>query len=160
MMIKPNPEYMHLAIEEAEKNLKKIYGGPFGACIVKGKRVLAVSRNLVLKNNDATLHAEMNAIKEASRKLNNFVLSGCVIYSTTEPCPMCFSAIHWARIDAVVYGTNILDAQNSGFNELSIPANKMKKYGASKVKVIPGFMADECNKLFQVWDKLENKKLY
>ncbi len=151
---------MRLAIREAKKNLKTIDGGPFGVCIVKGSKVLSVSRNLVLKKNDPTLHAEVCAIKEASRKLGNFVLSGCVIYSTCEPCPMCFSAIHWARIEAVVYGTNILDAKSSGFNELSIPANKMKQYGRSKVKVIAGFMADECRELFQDWDKLENKRLY
>ncbi|TBR19641.1 nucleoside deaminase [bacterium] len=151
---------MRLAIREARKNLKTMHGGPFGACIVKGNKVLAVSRNLVLKKNDPTLHAEICAIKEASRKLGDFVLSGCVLYSTCEPCPMCFSAIHWARIDAVVYGANILDAKNSGFNELSIPANKMKQYGNSKVRVFAGFMPDDCRELFKAWDKLENKRLY
>ncbi len=151
---------MRLAIKEAKKNFKNIEGGPFGACIVKDNKVLAVSRNLVLKNNDATLHAEINAIRKASRKTGNFDLSGCIIYSTTEPCPMCFSAIHWARITAVVYGTNILDAKGAGFNELSIPAVKMKQYGRSRVKIFPGFMPSECRELFKVWNKLENKRIY
>ncbi len=84
---------MRMAIREARKNLKKMDGGPFGACIVRGGRILAVSRNMVLKN-DATCHAEMNAIRIASKKVKGFDLSGCTIYSTTEPCPMCFSAIH------------------------------------------------------------------
>lgn len=150
---------MLLAIKEARKNLKKIDGGPFGACIVKGGRVLAVARNTVLKN-DATCHAEINAIRIASKKIKNFDLAGCTIYSTTEPCPMCFSAIHWAGIDTVSYGAGIADARKLGFNELSISAQKLKRIGKSKIKIFPGFLRKECLGLFQDWDKLEEKKLY
>ncbi|MDD8016577.1 MAG: nucleoside deaminase, partial [Acidobacteriota bacterium] len=88
---------MRLALREARKNLRTLAGGPFGACIVKDGRVVATARNTVLKN-DSTAHAEVNAIRKACRKLDTFDLSGCEIYSTAEPCPMCFSAIHWARI--------------------------------------------------------------
>src|SRR5512147_2223965 len=102
------------ALAEARKNLVRADGGPFGAAIVKDGRVIAVARNTVLRD-DATAHAETNAIRKASKKLGTFDLSGCEIYSTTEPCPMCFGAIHWARIGTVYYGTAIRDAARSGF---------------------------------------------
>lgn len=85
-------KYMRLAIQEARTNLKDIKGGPFGACIIKKNKVLLLSRNTVLEN-DATCHAEINAIYLVSFKLKTFNLSGCVIYFTTGPCPMCFGAI-------------------------------------------------------------------
>jgi len=150
---------MRLAIKEAEINLKKMSGGPFAACIVKGNRILAVARNTVLKN-DATSHAEINAIRKASKKLKNFDLSGCIIYSTTEPCPMCFSAIHWARISTIVYGSNISDADKIGFNELKISDFKLKGLGKCKIKIIKGLMLKECRKLMSDWNSLENKLVY
>jgi tRNA(Arg) A34 adenosine deaminase TadA len=151
--------YMRLAIKEAQKNFKTMAGGPFGACIIKGKRVLAVARNTVLKK-DATAHAEINAIRAASRKLKSFNLSGCVIYSTTEPCPMCFAAIHWSGISQVVYGTTILEAKRIGFNELTISAAKLKKIGKLKIKLTKSVLANECRKLFESWAALPNKKFY
>ena len=150
---------MYFALREAQKNLSDMRGGPFGACIVKGNKVIAISRNTVLKQ-DATCHAEINAIRQASKKLRTYDLSGCWIYSTTEPCPMCFSAVHWAGISVLVYGNTITDAKRIGFNELSIPTARMKKLGGAKLKVIPGFMRDEANRLFKKWDKLPNKKFY
>jgi guanine deaminase len=159
MKDKLSERFMRLALLEAGKNLKKLEGGPFGACIVKNGVVIALARNTVLKS-DATAHAEINAIRIASRKLKSFDLSGCAIYSTTEPCPMCFSAIHWARIGAIVYGTNIADAKKIGFNELSISSAKMKKLGRSKVRIVKGFLVDECRQLFANWYKLEGRKLY
>lgn len=155
----PSAEFMLLAVQEARKNLKTISGGPFGACIVKDGRPLAVARNSVLKT-DATAHAEINAIRIASRKLKSFDLSGCVIYSTTEPCPMCFSAIHWARIKAIVYGTSIADAKKIGFNELSITNINMIRLGKSRIKVFSGFLLAECKRLFADWYRLEKKRLY
>jgi len=152
-------KYMRLAIKEAQINLKKMSGGPFGACIIKGKRVLAVARNTVLKN-DATCHAEINAIRKASKKIKNFDLSGCVIYSTTEPCPMCFSAIHWARISTIIYGSNISDADKIGFNELKVSNFELKNLGKSKIRIVKGFMIKECRKLLSDWGMLENKVIY
>ena len=159
MKHKLSPEYMRLAIEEARKNLRKMDGGPFGACIVKSGKVLAVTRNTVLKK-DAACHAEVNAIRKTSKKLKTYDLSGCIIYSTTEPCPMCFSAIHWARIDSVIFGTRIIDAKKIGFNELSISAKKMKSLGKSRVKIFPKFLVKECRSLFKAWSALKNKNLY
>jgi tRNA(Arg) A34 adenosine deaminase TadA len=154
-----NAKFMRLAIKEARKNIKTMEGGPFGACIVKNGRVLAVARNTVLKS-DATSHAEINAIRKASLRIKNFDLSGCIIYSTTEPCPMCFSAIHWARIEAVIYGTSICDVKKVGFNELSISCGKMKKEGFSKVQLFSGYLKKECLHLLRDWGALENKRLY
>lgn len=159
MKAAPAKRYMQLAIDVAGKNLKSMEGGPFGACIVKSGRVIATARNTVLKNS-ATHHAEINAIRMASRRLKNYDLSGSIIYSTTEPCPMCFAAIHWARIEEVVYGTSIADAERIGFNELRISNQSMKSMGKSKVLIHPGFMRQECLKLFQEFDSMDNKRLY
>lgn len=156
----PEPEYMRLAIAEARKNLDNLEGGPFGACVVKNNKVVAIARNTVLVNNDATCHAEVNAIRKASRKLKDYYLSGCVIYSTTEPCPMCFSAIHWAKIEAVYFGTAINDVKKLGFDELRISCKKMKATGKSRVKVISGFLTKECRELLADWNKLEKKQVY
>ncbi|MFH1665403.1 MAG: deaminase, partial [Candidatus Omnitrophota bacterium] len=87
-------------------------------------------------------------------------LSGCEIYSTTEPCPMCFSAIHWARIHKLIYGTSIDDVRKLGFNELTIPAARMKREGGSPVKMEPGFMRAECEQLLKFWETLPDKKVY
>jgi guanine deaminase len=159
MNIKPNARFMRLALREARKNLINMRGGPFGACIVKGNKVISVSCNTVLQK-DASCHAEINAIRMASKKLKTCDLSGCSIYSTTEPCPMCFSAIHWAKIGLLIYGNAISDAKRAGFNELSIPSATMKKLGGSKLKMISGFMRDEANGLFKEWNKLPNKRSY
>jgi guanine deaminase len=150
---------MLLAIREARKNLKTMHGGPFGACIVKNGQVLAVARNTVLRQ-DATCHAEINAIRIASSKIKSYNLSGCQIYSTTEPCPMCFGAIHWSKIDTLIYGTSIQDAKRLGFNELRIPCRKMKSHGRSKMAIFSGFMREGCLDLFKDWADLEGRVVY
>lgn len=148
------------AIQSAERGMRRGEGGPFGAVIIKSGKILAVAHNTVLKNQDATCHSEVNAIRIASKKLRKFDLKGCVIFSTNEPCPMCFSAIHWARIGKVVFGTRIRDVQKRGFNELSIPSVRMKKAGKSRVKIRSGFMKRECLELLKKWDVLDKKQLY
>lgn len=155
----PDRKNMEKAVREARRNLKTLDGGPFGACIVRDGAVLAVARNTVLRN-DATAHAEVNAIRKACRRVGSHDLSGAVIYSTTEPCPMCFSAIHWARIGTIVYGTNISDARRTGFNELEISNRRLKALGRSSVAIIGGFLRAECLALFQAWDSLPGKRLY
>ncbi len=152
-------KYMRLAISEARKNFKTMAGGPFGACIVKGNKVIALSRNTVLAQ-DATCHAEVNAIRQASKELKTFDLSGCVIYSTTEPCPMCFSAIHWARIKSVFYGTAVADVKELGFDELPVSCAQMKAMGRSRIKLTRAFLINECLKLLEGWKALENKQVY
>jgi guanine deaminase len=155
----PDRAFMELAVREARKNLRTIGGGPFGACIVRNGAVLSVARNTVLRN-DATAHAEINAIRKACRKLGTHDLSGSIIYSTTEPCPMCFSAVHWARIGAIVYGTNIADARKTGFHELEISNRRLKALGRSPIEIIGGFLRPECLDLFEAWNALPGKRLY
>ena len=156
---RPQAGPMRKAIAEARKNIARPDGGPFGACIVKDGRIVAVARNTVLKD-DATCHAEVNAIRKASKKLGTFDLTGCEIYSTTEPCPMCFGAIHWARIGTLYFGTGIADAARAGFHELPISNAKMKAIGRSRIRLVPGFMRPECQELFDAWLILPDKTRY
>ena len=153
-------KFMLKAIEEARSGSSAGEGGPFGVVIVKDGEVLASAHNTVLKDNDPTQHAEVKAISEASRKLGNYDLSGCDIYSTTEPCPMCFGAIHWARIGRLFYGTDIEDVKKLGFNELAIPARYMKEAGDSPLEIHSGFMREECEGLLKFWENLPDKRVY
>ena len=155
----PEKRFMTRAIREARRNLVRPDGGPFGACIVKDGIVVAVARNTVLAH-DATCHAEVNAIRKASGKLGTFDLSGCEIYSTTEPCPMCFGAIHWARIGTVYFGAGIGDAARAGFHELRISNAQMKTLGRSRIRLVPGVLRAECLELFKAWTALPVLKLY
>lgn len=153
-------KYMQLAIQSAEKGMRLLEGGPFGACLIKGKRILAVSHNTVLKQKDPTCHAEMNTIRIAAKKLKTFQLKDCIIYSTTEPCPMCFSAIHWAGIKKIIFGTTIQHVQKRGFNELSISNQMLRQLGISKVQIKSGFMKKECLDLLHGWDRQKVKVIY
>ncbi len=148
------------AIKSAVQGITRGHGGPFGACLVRGRSVVAVDHNRVLQCSDATAHAEINVIRAACRKIRNFDLSGHALYTTTEPCPMCFAAIHWARIDRVIFGTRIADAARRGFNELAISSRMMKSKGCSAVRIKGGWMRRECEELFRAWDRLETKRVY
>ena len=96
-------EYMKLAVQEAEYGVNNKEGGPFGAVIIKNDKVVASSHNTVLLDNDPTAHAEVNTIRKACKKLNTYDLSNCILYTTSEPCPMCASAIIWSNIKTVYY---------------------------------------------------------
>ncbi|KJJ83279.1 CMP/dCMP deaminase, zinc-binding [Candidatus Omnitrophus magneticus] len=158
---KNTPNYfMSKAVKEALKGTKNRDGGPFGCVIVKNNVIISLGHNTVLSSKIPVNHAEINAIKKASKKLDSFDLSGCELYSTTEPCPMCFSAIHWARIKTIYFGTTINDVKKLGFNELSIPARIMKKIGSSPVKIISEFSIKECRALLKKWKELPGKKIY
>jgi guanine deaminase len=152
-------KFMKLAIEQARKNFKTLSGGPFGACVVRKGRVIAACRNTVFKN-DATCHAEINAIRKASRKLGTYELSDCVIYSTTEPCPMCFTAIHWAGIKRIIYGAKTSDAKKAGFNELNISDARLASLGKSNIRLSGGLLLNECKLLLKEWSKLGDRALY
>lgn len=152
--------FMRIAIEEAHRGAKRGEGGPFGACVVKKGKLIARGHNTVLGKDDSTNHAEINAIRAACRKLKTYMLKGTTIYSTTEPCPMCFAAIHWARISRLVYGTRVKDVNKLGFNELSISVPRLKKLGKSPVRLKGGFMQKECEGLLNYWQSLPHKKVY
>ena len=110
-------DYMKEAILEAEKNLITNDGGPFGAVIVKDGIIIARGHNEVLKNNDPTCHAEMQTIRAACKELGNFDLSGCELYTTCYPCPMCLSATIWSNIKVIYYGNTAEDAAKIGFRD-------------------------------------------
>ena len=110
-------EYMKIAKDLADENLKTNVGGPFGAVIVKDGEIIGKGSNHVLANNDPTAHAEVMAIREACKNLNTYDLTGCILYTTCYPCPMCLSAIIWANIKKVYYGNTKEDAERIGFRD-------------------------------------------
>ena len=109
--------YLNKAIDIAFDGIQKGDGGPFGAVIIKDNKIVGVGNNKVLINNDPTAHAEVVAIRDACKNLKTFDLSGCVIYSTSEPCPMCLASIIWANIKEVYYGTNRKEVAKIGFRD-------------------------------------------
>lgn len=110
-------EYMKIAKELSENNLKTNVGGPFGACIVKDGKIIGKGSNHVLSNNDPTAHAEVMAIRDACKNINSYDLSECELYTSCYPCPMCLSAIIWSNIKKVYYGNTKEDAANIGFRD-------------------------------------------
>lgn len=110
-------EFMKIAIEEALSGMKCNEGGPFGAVIVRNGEIISRAHNEVVKTNDPTAHAEVTALRKASSILGRFDLSDCEIYSSCEPCPMCFAAIHWAKIKKLYYGSTREDAANIDFDD-------------------------------------------
>ena len=110
-------EYMKIAKELSDENLENNVGGPFGACIVKDGKIIGKGSNHVLSNNDPTAHAEVMAIRDACKNISSYDLSGCELYTSCYPCPMCLSAIIWANIKKVYYGNTKEDAANIGFRD-------------------------------------------
>ncbi len=110
-------QYMKIAEKLSEDNLKTNVGGPFGACIVKNGKIIGKGSNHVLSNNDPTAHAEIMAIREACKNIESYDLSGCELYTSCYPCPMCLSAIIWSNIKKVYYGNTKEDAAEIGFRD-------------------------------------------
>lgn len=110
-------EFMEVAIDLSDDNFDKNYGGPFGACVVKDGEIVGKGINRVIKNMDPTAHAEVMAIRNACKNLKTHDLSGCEIYTSCYPCPMCLSAIIWANIKKVYYGNTKEDAAEIGFRD-------------------------------------------
>ena len=155
----PDKKFMLQAIDIGREGALKGQA-PFGAVIVKDGRVVVAAHNVVWETTDITAHAEINAIRIACKKLNTIDLSGVVLYSTCEPCPMCFSACHWAGISHIIFGVSIEDAKVIGFNELSISNEKLKKFGNLKIAVTANFMKDESQRLFDEWKGLFADRTY
>ena len=149
-------DFMRLAIEQAKESIRDGQS-PFGAVIVKDGEVVCAVHNVVWATTDITAHAEVHALRCACAELDTIDLSGCTVYTTTEPCPMCFSAIHWARCDRIVFGTSIADAQAAGFSELEISNEQMKAQGGSPVEIEGGFLRGECQRIFERFRALSGK---
>lgn len=148
---------MKEAIDEARRTMNLNYGGPFGATIVKDGKIICVASNTVSKDKDATAHAEINAIRKASKILGTHDLKECELYATGYPCPMCLSAIIWSNIKKVYYGTNLTDAQNIGFRDEHI-YNYINGKDNNTLEVI-NINHDECLELFNEY-KEKNKEIY
>jgi len=151
--------FMRLAIAKAQEGISKGQT-PFGACLVKNNKVIACSHNLVWKSKNITAHAEMVAIGAACKALKTINLSGCTIYSTCEPCPMCFSACHWAKVSRIVFGCAIKDAKKFGFNEMMVTNLKLKKLIKSKIKITAKVAVNENIALFKFWQSQAKPKAY
>lgn len=149
---------MKLGIEKARDTMMKNYGGPFGAVIVKNNEIIAVASNTTLRDNDPTAHAEINAIREAGKKLGTHDLKDCVLYATGYPCPMCLSAIIWANIKEVYYGTTLKDAEEIGFRDDFI-YNFIRNGNQGKVLNLSKLDREECLKLLEEY-KNNNKTIY
>jgi len=149
---------MRKAIALSIENIKK-GGGPFGAVIVKDGKIIATGVNRVTSNNDPTAHAEVTAIRKASKKLNSFDLTGCDIYTSCEPCPMCLGAVYWAHLDKMYYGNTKTDAKNIGFDDSFIYDEIELKHEHRHVKTTQ-LLPDEAIKAFEAWTNADDKIKY
>lgn len=152
-------KFMMMAIELSENNVKNNLGGPFGAVIVKNGELIAKSANLVIPSNDPTAHAEIATIRLACSKLNTFDLSGCVIYTSCEPCPMCLGAIYWARVDKMYYANSKKDAANIGFDDDFI-YEELELLPQNRVLKSNQILQNKAILAFEMWAANENKIRY
>lgn len=147
-------EAIRLANESVEKG-----GGPFGAVIVKDGEIIAGSSNSVTLDNDPTAHAEVNTIRCACRKLDTFDLSGCTIYTSCEPCPMCLGAIYWAHLDRIYYGNHRKDARDAGFADDFIYEELDRGMEERRLPIIP-MLRNEALASFRLWGEKGDKTEY
>jgi guanine deaminase len=154
-----NYTFMQKAFEEAEFGMLHNHGGPFGAVLCKENKIISKAHNEVLLSNDPTAHAEIMAIRKASQHLERFNLSDCILYSTCEPCPMCYSAIHWARIPIVYYAATRYDAARAGFDDELLYQElkgELKVSPCQKIEMKYSPAVD----LFETWINKEDKQNY
>ena len=152
-------DFMRRAIDLALQNARTAKGGPFAAVVVKNGAIVAEGTNLVTTTNDPTAHAEVVAIREACRKLGTFQLTGCDLFTTCEPCPMCLGAIYWARPARVFYASTSADAAAAGFDDAFIYEDLKT---APETRRIPMLQIDreESLAIFAAWNRQQNKKRY
>ncbi len=157
-MIQP-AELMRMAIDKCRQGMAA-GNSPFGCAIAHGDEIISIAHNTVLTTIDITAHAEVNALRLGCKHASSIFLEGVIVATTCEPCPMCMSALHWARVDTIYFGATVQDAKDAGFNELQIAAEKIAALGGSKVKLVSGLLAEDCKKLFYDWKKLPTARTY
>ena len=150
-------KFMRMAINEAKKGIRNGHGGPFGAVIVKDGKVVGKGHNQVLKNNDPTCHGEIMAIHKACKNLGTYDLSGCELYTTGDPCPMCMSAILWANIDKVYYGCSMADTEEIGFRDKKFHEFLQNR---DKSNMLVELDRKACLKLYEEYVNIKDKKVY
>jgi len=148
---------MQRAYDEALSGMNANDGGPFGAVIVCNGEIIASAHNEVLKTNDPTAHAEVNAIRAASKYLGRFDLSDCVLYTTCYPCPMCLGAIFWARIPIIYYGATQTDAEEGGFDDARFHTFVQAPESALDIRPLE---REKSRQLFEKWGQKEDRRLY
>lgn len=151
-------ELMQQAIRLSEENVKQ-GGGPFGAVIARDGKVIAAGTNRVTSDCDPTAHAEVSAIRAAAKALGTFDLSGCEIYTSCEPCPMCLGAIYWAHLDRMYYGNDKNDAARIGFDDAFIYEELSRDPSERKLKM-EELLPDEAIRAFEMWDQKSDKVEY
>jgi guanine deaminase len=151
--------FMTRAIELSVQNVRSGRGGPFGAVVVKDNKIIAEGVNSVTLANDPTAHAEVNAIREACKKLGVFELRGCEIYTSCEPCPMCLGAIYWARPDKVYFGNTAADAAKAGFDDSFIYEEVAQPHSTRRIPMIQ-IMREQALEGFRAWQDQPNKLPY
>ncbi len=160
-MLKKNMDiisFMDRAVELSRNNIS-CSGGPFGAVIVKNDQIIAEGCNMVTRENDPTAHAEVVAIRDACKKLKTFDLSGCEIYTSCEPCPMCLAAIYWARLDTVYFANEKHDAANIGFDDKFIYDEFALDINKRKIKMVKLDHKDALE-VFNEWKNMDDKIEY
>jgi len=152
-------EFIKEAVRISRDNMNDGSGGPFGAVIVKDGKIIASGSNKVTSKNDPTAHAEIEVIRSACQILNTFNLSGCEIYSSCEPCPMCLSAIYWARLDKIYFANTKKDAAEINFDDEFIYEEISKPHHMRKIPVLK-VEHEDAKKVFEEWMKKEEKIIY
>lgn len=154
-----NAEFMWEAIRLSQQNIRDGKGGPFACVIVKDGKIVARGTNSVTSTNDPTAHAEVVAIRNACKELKTFQLTGCEIYTSCEPCPMCLGAIYWARPDKIYFANGRDDAAKIGFDDLFLYEELPKKISERKIPTIQ-LMREEALAAFREWEQKQDKVKY
>lgn len=154
-----NTDYMKRAIELSKINMEKGQGGPFGAIIVKDGKIIGEGWNKVTSSNDPTAHAEVEAIRQACKNVSNFDLNGAEIYTSCEPCPMCLSAIYWARISKIYFANTKKDAAKIQFDDDFIYQEIPKDMNQRKIPTTQ-ILRDEALQVFEAWENKSDKVKY
>jgi tRNA(Arg) A34 adenosine deaminase TadA len=147
-----NPVFMQMAIDLATENVTSGAGGPFGAVVVLNGEVVATGVNCVTANNDPTAHAEVMAIRAACRRLGTFQLTGCEVYTSCEPCPMCLAALYWSRCAAIFFGNTAQDAADAGFDD-SFLYTEVQKPIEDRTIPTAQLLSEQAIVSFQTWCK-------
>jgi guanine deaminase len=154
-----NPAFMRRAIELARSGMASGLGGPFGAVIVRGEEILGEACNRVTSAKDPTAHAEVGAIRQACQRVASHVLAGAEIYSSCEPCPMCLSAIYWARLDRIYFAAARGDAAAIGFDDAHIYAELALRPDQRQLRAVQA-LQDEAVAVMQAWNGVANDRRY
>ena len=151
--------FMRLAIAKAIEGVRAGQS-PYGAAVVRDGELLSCEHNVVLWTLDVAAHAEVHAMRVAAQRLGTVDLAGCVLYSTCEPCTMCFGASHWAHVAKIVYGATVADSDTLGFREVLITNEMLRRLGRSGVELVGGVLRDECLSIFAAWKAAGRNELY